>query len=90
MLDLFTREMSKLMYLCEKSPEKNTEFFLDLIKPTLISRDAGTQHFMKMWPRKGQSYLKPSSTKVSGITARTLSIRFSANRMLVSIFSIWG
>lgn len=41
MLAFFIKEISKLMFQCEKSPEKNTQFFLDLIKPTLISRELG-------------------------------------------------
>lgn len=42
MLETLIKELPKLMFLCEKNPETNTEFLLDLIKPTLISRDSGT------------------------------------------------
>lgn len=41
LIDAMINAMPQLMFLCEKSPEKNTEFFLDLIKPTLISREPG-------------------------------------------------
>jgi hypothetical protein len=33
--------MPHAMYLCEKDPAKNTEFLLEIVKPTLISRDPG-------------------------------------------------
>jgi hypothetical protein len=32
--------MPQIIFLAEKNPEKNTEFFLDLLKPTLISRES--------------------------------------------------
>lgn len=38
LLDGFDDQMSQLVNYAEKDPEKHTEFLLDLIKPTLISR----------------------------------------------------
>ena len=38
LLELMRTEIAKLMYLAETEPERNYQFMLDLIRPTLISR----------------------------------------------------
>ena len=38
MLDFLIQQIPHIVYLSEQDPEKNYEFFLQIIKPTLISR----------------------------------------------------
>ena len=39
-LNFLLQEIPHIVYLSEKDPEKNYEFFLQILKPTLISRES--------------------------------------------------